>query len=99
MGKWVKYWILIFAVTGMSFAIEAQVGQNNPPPPIQNQSQGNGRGPCGQLPEPANGNGPRIPPPVGLCLPINDYLLPLLLIGIVFGGYKIWELESYSKTL
>lgn len=92
MDKWVKYWILIFAVAGMNYAVEAQDGQNNPPPPMAT-SHGNGRGPCGQLPENANGGGPRIPPPVGLCLPINDYLLPLLLAGIAFGSYKIYQVE------
>ena len=98
MGKWVKYWILIFAVAGMSYGVEAQVGQNDPPPPMAS-SHDNGRGPCGQLPKNSQGGGPSIPPPVGLCLPINDYLLPLLLIGIAFGGYKIWKLEKYSKPL
>ncbi|WP_324720147.1 hypothetical protein [Salinimicrobium sp. HB62] len=94
-----KYWVLIFAVAGMSFGIAAQVRQNNPPPPMaSNHGNGNGRGPCGQLPENANGGGPRIPPPVGLCLPINDYLLPFLLVGIAFGGYKIWKLEKFSEA-
>lgn len=94
-----KYWILIFAVAGFSYGLAAQVGQNNPPPPMTaNHGNGNGRGPCGQLPEQAQGNGPRIPPPVGLCLPINDYLLPLLLVGIAFGSYTIWRIERLSKS-
>ncbi|MDX1762459.1 MAG: hypothetical protein R3218_09920 [Christiangramia sp.] len=94
MGKWVKYWVLIIAIAGVSFGTYSQIT----PPPPQAQSQGNGRGPCGQLTS-ENPGGPRIPPPVGLCLPINDYLLPLLLVGIAFGGYKVWRIEKLSKSL
>ena len=33
-------------------------------------------------------------PPVGLCMPINDYLVPLLVAGIILGAYKVRKIES-----
>ena len=97
MSKWVKYRILIIVFAGFTYGFYAQVGQNNPPPPMAlEHGTGNG-GPCGGL-KVNPGSGPRIPPPVGLCLPINDYLLPLLLVGIGLGGYMTWRLEKPVKT-
>jgi hypothetical protein len=93
MGKSLKYWILVFAIAGFTFGVNSQ---NHPPEPSM-QSQGNGRPPCGQLPGNGNGQGPNIPPPVGLCLPINDYLLPLLISGIALGGFMVWRLEKSSS--
>ncbi len=97
MGKSIKYWILIFAIAGFTYAVYSQGPVQGPPEPktAANQTSGNGRGPCGELPDPDNpGNGPGIPPPVGLCLPINDYLLPLFISGIVLGGIMVWRLEG-----
>jgi hypothetical protein len=97
MGKGFKYWILLFAIAGFTFAVYSQGPTQGPPEPqtSASQSNGNGRGPCGRLPNPDNsGKGPGIPPPVGLCLPINDYLLPLFLSGILFGGYMMWRIEK-----
>lgn len=56
----------------------------DPPEPAQKSHDNGVRGPCGQ---PDQGRG--VPPPVGLCLPINDYLLPLLIAGIFLGAYKV----------
>ncbi len=90
MGKWVKYRILIILLAGFTYGLYAQ--ENNPPPPtMSSQSNGNGKGPCGKKPD---NPGQGIPPPVGLCLPINDYLLPLLLSGIALGGSMVWRLEK-----
>lgn len=33
-------------------------------------------------------------PPVGLCMPINDYLVPLLISGIFLGAYKLHNIEK-----
>lgn len=89
IGKSFKYWILVLALVGFTFAVYSQ---DHPPEPQMAQN-GNGRGPCGELPDKSTGGGPSIPPPVGLCLPINDYLLPLLISGIAFGGIMMWRLE------
>lgn len=99
MGKWVKYRILIILLAGSTYGLYAQLGQNNPPPPTAfEHGTGNGRGPCGELPDNSNGKGPGIPPPVGLCLPINDYLFPLLLVGIGLGSFMIWKLDGHTRT-
>ncbi len=94
MGKSYKYWILIFAIAGFTYAVHSQTPVQGPPEPrtAANQTSGNGRGPCGELPEGGSGGGPSIPPPVGLCLPINDYLLPLLISGIMLGGFMVQRL-------
>ena len=101
MGKRLRIWILMFAIAGFSFAVYSQSLQNGPPEPVTaaNQQNGNGR-PCGRPGQGnsgngfGNGNGPGIPPPVGLCLPINDYLLPLLLSGIALGSYMVFRIEK-----
>ncbi len=75
--------LYIFLVATFSLGVYAIPVQNPPEP--QNKSHDNGvRGPCGR---PDQGRG--VPPPVGLCLPINDYLLPLLISGILLGIYKV----------
>ena len=55
-----------------------------PPPPIEEIS------PCGSG---DGGNTGAPPPPVGLCLPINAYLLPMLLSGICYGAFKMRRFE------
>ena len=90
----VKYIFIALALVCFSFGLYAQ-GRENPPQP-QKQSQGNGKGPCGKVNPGGNGNSPNIPPPVGLCLPINDYLLPLFISGIIIGAYKIRSLEKLN---
>lgn len=101
MGKSLRFWILAFAIAGFTFAVYSQGPLHGPPEPTTAANQGNGNGrPCGRPGQgnqgngQGNGNGPGIPPPVGLCLPINDYLLPLLLTGIAFGSYMVWRIEK-----
>lgn len=93
MGKNLKIWILAFAIAGFTFAVYSQSPQHGPPEPTSAASQG-GQAPCGNLPDLPDGRGPGIPPPVGLCLPINDYLLPLLIMGIFLGSYMILRIEK-----
>lgn len=92
MGKSFKFWIIALAIAGFTFMGYSQGPVQGPPQPTTAASQGNGRGPCGKLPD--RGNGPGIPPPVGLCLPINDYLLPLLLSGIALGSFMVWKMDK-----
>ncbi len=33
-------------------------------------------------------------PPPGLCMPINDYLIPLLIAGVLLGAYKVHRIET-----
>lgn len=98
MGKCFRYWILVFAIAGFTVAVYSQGPVQGPPEPRTAANQtGNGRGPCGQLPA-GGGKGPGIPPPVGLCLPINDYLLPLLISGILLGGIMVLRLEKSKDS-
>ena len=77
---------LLLGVTGSSFA-----QKNGPPSPTEkrhkgppcNPGNGNGNGPGG------NGNGNGVPPPVGLCLPIDDYVYLLMAVGVMYGCYKV----------
>lgn len=94
MGKVFKYWIIVFAMAGFSLGVYSQMAQQGPPEPQMEHGTGNA-GPCGK--GNGGGNGPSIPPPVGLCLPINDYLLPLFMSGIVLGGFMVWRLEGRAK--
>lgn len=92
LGKKLKYIILAVGLVFLCYGVYGQIG-NGPPQPKSQSSAADGRkGPCGQLPPNSQGNPP--PPPPGLCLPINDYLIPLLIVGIVFGTYKVWRIEE-----
>lgn len=33
-------------------------------------------------------------PPPGLCMPINDYIIPLLIAGIFLGAYQVQRIEA-----
>lgn len=76
--------LYIFLVATFSLGVYA-IPVQNPPEPQNKSHNGNGQGP----PCAAQGQGRGVPPPVGLCLPINDYLLPLLISGILLGVYKV----------
>lgn len=65
------------------------IQKDDPPPPTQKSHNGGGPNPCGR---PDQGRG--VPPTVGLCLPINDYLLPLLITGILLGAYKVRHIRN-----
>ncbi|MFD2517325.1 hypothetical protein [Salinimicrobium flavum] len=91
MGRKITFILLFVAFFGLPLSTYAQMGQG-PPEPTLEATQGAGRPPCGVGNGGSNGKG--VPPPVGLCLPINDYLLPLFLAGIVFGSYKVWRIQK-----
>ncbi|MCC8359492.1 hypothetical protein [Salinimicrobium sediminilitoris] len=94
MGKWMNYWILIFAVAGFSLAVYSQT----PPEPMMAEAQNGpreGRGPCDRPDNPGQGSPP--PPPPGLCLPINDYLLPLLLAGVALGSFYLIRFDKEEE--
>ena len=92
MGKKLKNIVLIVALAFFCFGVYSQVKKGPPQPGNKAQKADGRKGPCGKLPPNSNGNPP--PPPPGLCLPINDYMVPLLLVGIAFGAYKVWGIEE-----
>ena len=92
MKKYFKPLVLVFALVCLSLVTFGQSLQNHPPQPEMASQDDSHRGPpCNPWKdrEIPSGNG-NIPPPVGLCLPINDYLLPLLLCGIILGSYAVF---------
>jgi hypothetical protein len=98
MREKLTYLFIGLAIVCFSFTIYGKSQDQNPPPPSAvgaEHGNGNGNKPCGK--GNGGGNGPNIPPPVGLCLPINDYILPLFIAGILFGAYKINALERLNQ--
>ncbi len=95
MGKRIKYWILAFAIAGFTFMSYGQGSQEGPPEPKMQsvgKSPSTGKGPCNRPDNPGNGSPP--PPPPGLCLPINDYLLPLFFSGVALGAFSLFYLQK-----
>lgn len=80
--------LYIFLLVTMNMGMYSFPVQD-PPEPQTKSHEIPGRGPCGRADQ-----GQGVPPPVGLCLPINDYLLPLLICGILLGAYKIKRLQK-----
>ncbi len=103
IGTKLKFFLLAGALVCLSLGLYGQQQNHPPEPKTQSTNKQSDRVPCGRgnngqgQGNGGGGNG-NIPPPVGLCLPINDYLLPLLLTGIVFGGYKIWAIEKEKEA-
>jgi hypothetical protein len=87
MKRKLLYFVLMATLSMGTYSFPLQ---NDPPEPETDKSHDNGVGPCGQ---PDQGQG--TPPPPGLCLPINDYLLPLLVSGILLGAYNV---RKVTKT-
>lgn len=42
-----------------------------------------------------NGTGSGVPPPPGLCLPIDDYVYLLMAVGVMYGCYKMRKFEFH----
>lgn len=69
------------------FSFMGHPQDTHPPEPMM-QDGGGGLDPCGQ----PDGGGTQ--PPVGLCLPVDDYIYPFLVLAILFGAYKIHSIEA-----
>ena len=70
--------------------LSGQVGGDHPPQPMMTTQDESTLSPCG------SGDGGQtggIPPPPGLCLPINDYLLPLFASGVGLGAFSLLFLQ------
>ncbi|MFV8837193.1 hypothetical protein [Salinimicrobium soli] len=78
-GKIISLITGVFLVCGV-----ASNAATDPPPPSSDSTTQNP--PCSSSDE-ETGTG--VPPPPGLCLPINDYLAPLFLAGMVLGSVKL----------
>lgn len=68
------------------------LGQENyPPEPMMTTQEESTLSPCGS----GDGGGGTvgIPPPKGLCLPINDYLLPLFISGVALGAFSLLKFQ------
>ena len=92
----VIFLILILSL-GVSVFAYSQKDGNGPPQP--NKQQGGRRGPpCDPGNGGGNGNGQGVPPPVGLCLPIDDYVYILMAVGAMYGCYKLRDFED-TKTI
>jgi len=76
--------LYIFLAVSLSMGVYGYPVQEPPQPGTKSHNGAAGPNPCGR---PDRGQG--VPPPVGLCIPINDYLLPLLIMGIVLGAWKV----------
>ena len=85
--------LYIFFVVSLSMGVYG-FQEQSPPEPQNKSHNGNGPNPCGRTNQ---GSGVGVPPPVGLCLPINDYLLPLLIMGILLGAYKVRPYQKSGK--
>ena len=86
MWNKIKYIFLFAAFCCFSLGIYGQ-DKNNPPEP---GTKSHTTTECGE----GDGGVTSPPPPVGLCLPINDYLVPLLIAGILLGAYKLRNIET-----
>lgn len=102
MKRKLKYFILAVAFLCLGLEVYAQVDKGPPTPKTSAQAQpgnGNGGPPCDPGPpdgeKPGHGSPP--PPPPGLCLPINDYLVPLFFAGLFLGAFQLWRVEKKTS--
>lgn len=75
----------LFSLTGFS-----QFSQH-PPEPMA-QDAGDDWRPCGE-----DGEGDQNTPPPGLCMPIDDHIFPLMVLGLIFGAYKMYKIGTPRK--
>lgn len=84
MGQMRCIFLVIIFSLGICVATYAQ----DPPPPDQKRHE---EPPCD--PGDGDGGGAGVPPPVGLCLPIDDYVYILMAAGVMYGCYKLRKFE------
>lgn len=92
MGKEVRYFILLAALLG-SFSFGFSQDFSSPPPEPMMTTEDT-TSDCGSG---DGGDAAGIPPPVGLCLPINDYLLPLFFAGVALGAASLFRIDQRNK--
>ena len=94
MRKLIKFYILIILFTGSPYGLSAGNLQDPPPPMMQTTDDSGTGSDCGETVDPGDGSPP---PPPGLCLPINDYLLPLFLAGVALGAFQLARLNKKQE--
>lgn len=92
MKKKMRPLLILMLVFVMAAEGKAQFSEN-PPEPMAAATSDPRKGDCGKG---DGGNDGGISPPVGLCLPINDYLVPLLLSGIALGSFSLWQKKQIA---
>ncbi|PTX44990.1 hypothetical protein C8P64_0978 [Christiangramia gaetbulicola] len=90
MGQLRCILLCITLLVGVSVTSYAQKDGKGPPAPTEKRHKGP---PC----DPGNGNGNGVPPPPGLCLPIDDYVYILMAVGLMYGCYKLRDFGN-AKT-
>lgn len=88
-GKIRLRFLLSIIVVLLSMFSYGQYAQHPPEPRMMDMGT-NDFTPCEEY-DPSDPS--QVPPP-GLCMPINDYIIPFLLVGIIYGTYKIQRIEQ-----
>ena len=87
----IKHLVLTAAFCLFSLIAYSQISEH-PTEPMA-QDLGDDWRPCGDDRE-DDGN----TPPPGLCMPIDDYIFPLLVLGLIFGAYKVHKLQGLPDS-
>ena len=82
--------LLFLSFSAMTFSGLGQDFSEPPPEPYATTTREVPGSDCVEDPD---GSG-SIPPPPGLCLPINDYLLALLVAGTFLGSFYILKIQK-----
>lgn len=88
MKKKVVLWFFLLVLIVGQGEVNAKFSQD-PPEPMASDVPGS------ECAGEGTGSGPSVP--VGLCLPINDYLVPLFVVGIVLGSFSLWQTEQKKQ--
>ncbi len=84
--------ILLALALILGVSVTSYSQKNGPPAPTEKRHKGPPCDPGGGLTNnPGNGQG--VPPPPGLCLPIDDYVYLLMAVGVMYGCYKMRKFE------
>ena len=89
MTKRAKFLVLIFLL--VFFAKPAFAMSTDPPEPTA-YADGPTTVPCSEQTDTTTTGG--VSPPPGLCLPINDYLVPLFFAGLCLGSFFLMRCEA-----
>ncbi len=81
--------ILLVLTLFLGVSVTSYAQKVVPPPPTDKRHKGP---PCDPGIDPDE-TGPGVPPPPGLCLPIDDYVYLLMAVGVMYGCYKLRKFE------
>ncbi|APU68172.1 MAG: hypothetical protein VX712_00855 [Bacteroidota bacterium] len=85
MRKYRDLVLILLLSVSLSFAVR---GQDPPAPDTKSHTDP----PCDPGTS-GDGGSTGVPPPVGLCLPIDDYVYLLMAVGVMYGCYKMRNFE------